>query len=482
MTGKREPEISVGIVSGSGLTFTLNGEFLSGDGGRKVSGRYTAVAGGDGLLLRNETETLRAGDEIIFTPSSFTDCSFTLHAVTIGVNFHWQRNEDQTFRGNLKFILRGGQVTAVNILPVEDYLVSVISSEMSATSSGELLRAHAVISRSWLLAQIDKTLRLCDTDEKYRTSFVTDAEITRWYDREDHRDFDVCADDHCQRYQGITRASTLVVEEAVSDTAGEVLMSGDFICDARYSKCCGGATELFENCWEPVNHPYLQKIIDAPGSAAPAAATHTTESPAAAAPGSAVPSAAAPSAAATSAAAPSETDLTDEANAIGWIDTTPPAFCNTTDRSILSQVLNNYDQETNDFYRWKVTYRQDELSVLVRERTGIDFGTVTTLEPLTRGTSGRITRLRITGDKKSIVIGKELEIRKALSKSHLYSSAFYVEKIDNQGETLFVLHGAGWGHGVGLCQIGAAVMGASGYTYRQILFHYFVGAEIKKLY
>ncbi len=447
MTGKSEPEISVGIVSGSGLTFTLNGEFFAGDGGKKFYGRYTAVVAGDSLLLNNEDETVKAGEEITFVPSSFAGCSFTLHAVTIGVNFHWQRNEDQTFRGNLKFIVRGGLVTAVNILPVEDYLVSVISSEMSATSSGELLRAHAVISRSWLLAQIDKTLRLCDTDEKYRTSFVTDAEITRWYDREDHRDFDVCADDHCQRYQGITRASTVAVEEAVRNTSGEVLMSGDFICDARYSKCCGGATELFGNCWEPVNHPYLQKIIDAPGAAAPA-----------------------------------DIDLTDEANAAGWINSTPQAFCNTTDRKILSQVLNNYDQETNDFFRWKVTYRQDELSALIRERTGIDFGTVTSLEPLTRGTSGRITRLRITGDKKSIVIGKELEIRKALSKSHLYSSAFYVEKAEDQGAPLFVLHGAGWGHGVGLCQIGAAVMGASGYTYRQILFHYFVGAEIKKLY
>jgi len=447
MTGKREPEISVGIVSGSGLTFTLNGEFLSGDGGRKVSGRYTAVAGGDGLLLRNETETLRAGDEIIFTPSSFTDCSFTLHAVTIGVNFHWQRNEDQTFRGILKFILRGGQVTAVNVLPVEEYLVSVISSEMSATSSGELLRAHAVISRSWLLAQMDKTLRLSDAGEKYRTSFVTDTEITRWYDREDHRDYDVCADDHCQRYQGITRASTKAVEEAVRETEGEVLMYGEFICDARYSKCCGGAAELFENVWEPVNHPYLRKVIDAAGASGTA-----------------------------------DTDLTDEKNAVEWICGQPEAFCNTSDRQILSQVLNNYDQETNDFYRWKVTYNQSELSDLVRERTGIDFGRITSLEPLTRGTSGRLIRLRITGEKKSIVIGKELEIRKALSKSHLYSSAFYVEKIEDQGETLFVLHGAGWGHGVGLCQIGAAVMGATGYTYRQILFHYFVDAEIKKLY
>ncbi len=447
MTGQIEPEISVGIVSGSGLTFTLNGDFISADSGKTISGRYTAIAGSEGLLLRNETETFRTGNEVTFMPASFASCSFTLHAVTIGVNFHWQRNEDQTFRGNLKFILRGGQVTAINILPVEEYLVSVISSEMSATSSAELLRAHAVISRSWLLAQIDKTLRLSDAGEKYRTSFATGDEITRWYDREDHKDFDVCADDHCQRYQGITRASTKAVEDAVRGTGGEVLMYNDFICDARYSKCCGGATELFENTWEPVHHPYLAKVVDAGNTA------HTPDA-----------------------------DLTDEAGAVEWIKGSPEAFCNTSDRNILSQVLNNYDQETNDFYRWKVIYRQDELSALVRERTGIDFGTVTEIEPLTRGTSGRITRLRITGDLKSMVIGKELEIRKALSKSHLYSSAFFVEKTEDQGVTQFVLHGAGWGHGVGLCQIGAAVMGAIGYTYRQILFHYFTGSEIKKLY
>lgn len=447
MTGKKEPEISVGIVSGSGLTFTLNGGFIAAGTGRRLSGICTSMADSDGIIINNEAGTFRAGEEITFIPSSFESCSFTLHAVTIGVDFHWQRNEDQTFRGSLKFMLRGERLTAVNILPAEEYLVSVISSEMSATSSGELLRAHAVISRSWLLAQIDKTLRLGDTGEKYRTSFVTDSEITRWYDREDHRDFDVCADDHCQRYQGITRASTIEVETAVRQTAGEVLMHGDFICDARYSKCCGGATEIFENVWEPVKHSYLRKVIDAP-----------------------------------SAARTPEEDLTDERNAVEWISGNPQAFCNTSDRNILSQVLNNYDQETNDFYRWKVTYRQDELSDLVRERTGIDFGRITSLEPLTRGTSGRLVRLRITGDKKSMIIGKELEIRKALSRSHLYSSAFCVEKQGEGDELAFVLHGAGWGHGVGLCQIGAAVMGAAGYSYRQILSHYFVDAEILKLY
>ncbi len=447
MTEKRTPEISAGILSGSGLTFTLNGEYTAGEAGRMLSGRFTALIREGKLILKSEKETVEAGSEVNLTPKDYGKCSFTLHAVTIGVDFHWQRNEDQTFRGTLRFITRGGQVTAVNLLPVEDYLISVISSEMSATSSGGLLRAHAVISRSWLLAQIDKTLHLSTTAEKYRTSFVTDAEITRWYDREDHKEFDVCADDHCQRYQGITRASTKEVEQAVRDTIGEVLMSGDAICDARYSKCCGGITEQFENVWEPVSHPYLQKLND--GRQSPEGFA---------------------------------TDLTIEENAVRWIMGNPDAFCNTADGSILSQVLNNYDQETNDFFRWRVEYSQGELSALVRERTGIDFGLITALEPLSRGTSGRIIRLRITGENKTMIIGKELEIRKALSKSHLYSSAFVVETVAGEGEMTFILHGAGWGHGVGLCQIGAAVMGASGFGYREILGHYFVNAVITKMY
>ncbi len=447
MISKREPEISVGIVTGSGLSFTLNGLFRGCDGTRELTGLYTVIAGSDGMLLTGEDVTVRAGEEMTLIPADPERCSFTLHAVTIGVDFHWQRDEDQTFLGDLKLILRGGRVTAVNILPVEKYLVSVISSEMSATSSAELLKAHAVISRSWLLAQIDKTLRLSETGEKYRTSFITPGEITRWYDREDHKDFDVCADDHCQRYQGITRATSPIVEEAVRETGGEVLMSGEFICDARYSKCCGGITELFENVWEPVHHPYLTRVVDAPAGSE----GHYP-------------------------------DLTIAENAAGWITGSPEAFCNTTDKDILSQVLNYYDQETADFFRWSVSYRQDELSSLVRERTGIDFGTITDLEPLDRGASGRITRLRITGDRKSMVIGKELEIRKALSASHLYSSAFIVEKHESHEGVTFVLRGAGWGHGVGLCQIGAAVMGATGHDYRQILSHYFSGSELRKMY
>lgn len=447
MTDIKAPEISVGIVTGSGLTVTLNGAFTTSEGKETLTGSMTVLAESEKMLLTGEGGSIEAGKEITLKPADSEKCSFTLHAVTIGVDFHWQRDEDQTFTGMLRLILRGGKVTAVNILPVEDYLASVISSEMSATSSGQLLRAHAVISRSWLLAQIDKTLRLSNSGEKYRTSFTTETEITRWYDREDHKDFDVCADDHCQRYQGITRASTPVVEQAVTETCGEVLMSGDFICDARYSKCCGGITELFENVWEPVSYPYLQGVTD---NSMQRQGTVT--------------------------------DLTIEENAVKWISGSPDAFCNTTDKNILSQVLNNYDQETNDFYRWKVVYTQDELSALIMEKTGIDFGLITALEPLARGTSARIIRLQITGEKRTMVIGKELEIRKALSKSHLYSSAFFVEKQSGTEGVTFVLHGAGWGHGVGFCQIGAAVMGASGYNYREILSHYFINSVIKKLY
>jgi SpoIID/LytB domain protein len=317
---------------------------------------------------------------------------------------------------------------------------------MSATSSPELLKAHAVISRSWLLAQTEKSERLGEIRTEYRTSFVTDREITRWYDREDHHNFDVCADDHCQRYQGISRASTPAVEKAINDTTGEVLMYSDAICDARYSKCCGGVTEIFENVWEPVNHPYLQRLAD-------------TQTPSVLPP-----------------------DLTHEVNAVNWIAGNPDSFCNTNDKKTLTQVLNSYDQETNDFFRWKVEYTQHELSLLVRQRTGIDFGIITDLVPLSRGTSGRIVRLKIRGSKRTLIVGKELEIRKALSATHLYSSAFFVEKRSHGESVSFVLHGAGWGHGVGLCQIGAAVMGAQGYTYREILMHYFKNATLEIKY
>lgn len=448
MTGKGQvPEIQVGIFSAKEIEFTLDGVFVDKASGRKLSGKWNATVKDQRIVISDGVQEFTADSPLDMIPSDPAGSSLILHGVTIGINFHWQRKEDQVFRGSLRILLKNNEITAINIVSVEDYLISVISSEMKATSSEELLKAHAVTSRSWLLAQLAKTVSLRTGGKKYNSFTRSDDEIIKWYDREDHDDFDVCADDHCQRYQGITRASSPVVVKAVNETFGEVLMYDGSVCDARYYKCCGGITELFENTWEPVVHPYLQGIIDSP------------EMPEG-----------------------FGTDLTIEKNAREWILGNPGAFCNTSDKKVLSQVLNDYDQETNDFFRWKVVYSQDELSRLVRERTGIDFGTIGALIPVRRGTSGRITRLRIEGSKRSLTIGKELEIRKSLSKSHLYSSCFVVDREDDGNEISFVLRGAGWGHGVGLCQIGAAMMGEKGYSYRDMLSHYFRDAAFEKLY
>jgi len=444
---KQAPEIQVGIFSGEEISFTLNTPFKTGNKFDSIDGRWKAKCSSNKLILQKDAIKLESEQVILLTPVNSANASFTLHDVTIGLDFHWQRKEDQVFKGNLRLYIEGNKVYAVNVLSIEDYLTSVISSEMSATSSSELLKAHAVISRSWLLAQIEKSRSLNNIEAKYNTNTRTDSEIIQWYDREDHKNFDVCADDHCQRYQGITRSSTPVVEQVIEETFGEVLAYKDAICDTRYYKCCGGITELFENVWEPVNHPYLQKVIDNPA--------HPEGY---------------------------NLEIDKEEMAKKWILGNPESFCNTSDKMVLSQVLNDYDQETKDFYRWNVSYTQEELSDLVKTRTGIDFGTVTDLIPLERGASGRIIRLKIVGTKKTMVIGKELEIRKALSKSHLYSSCFIVEKISENKVTKFILYGAGWGHGVGLCQIGAAVMGSKGYSYREILMHYFRGAVLEKRY
>jgi SpoIID/LytB domain protein len=441
------PEIQVGICSGKEISFTLNTAFKESSGSVFDKGKYIAGTDGDKVLLKNKNRSFESDPGLILYPLDGKESSFIIHAVTIGVDFHWQRREDQVFKGKIMFIIANGTITAVNVISIEDYLTSVISSEMKATSSMELLKAHAVVSRSWLLAQIAKSRNLKEGSTNYNSNFISDDEVVRWYDREDHKDFDVCADDHCQRYQGITRASTREVVNAIGQTSGEVLISEGSVCDTRYYKCCGGVTELFENVWEPVNHAYLQKVVDNPK----------------------VP-------------AGFSLDLVKEEHAEKWILGNPEAFCNTGDKKILSQVLNDYDQETNDFFRWKVKYNQKELSSLIRLRTGIDFGTVTDLVPVERGTSGRIKRLKITGTLKSLIIGKELEIRKSLSPSHLYSSCFVVEKLTENGEICFILHGAGWGHGVGLCQIGAAVMGSKGYSYREILLHYFKDSRIEKIY
>lgn len=412
------PLVSVGIVGAESITFTLNG--YGEDGSSRTATIHNGLIQYDG----------KAHTRLCFKPQS-PDDSFSLMDVVIGVNFHWQRLETQTFRGSLRLLADGGKVWAINDLPVEDYLESVISSEMSAQSSLPLLMAHAVISRSWLMSQIDGNTAP-NTQASHGDAFI------RWYDHTDHTLFDVCADDHCQRYQGITKETSPNVAEAIRRTRGELLTYGDEICDARFSKCCGGAMEEFQYCWDDTPKPYLKGIGDTPEETIP--------------------------------------DLTVEENARQWILSSPKSFCNTTDKRILSQVLNDYDQETTDFYRWRVSYTQEELSKLVEKKLGAGLGTITDMRPLKRGTSGRICELRITGTKKTIVVGKELEIRRALSESHLYSSAFVVEK---QGDT-FTLIGAGWGHGVGLCQIGAAVMGDKGYAYDEILRHYYPGAEIEK--
>jgi stage II sporulation protein D len=444
---KEVPEIEVGIISSREITFSTKWKYNNSSGVIIPAGRWVAKRSGVKILINNGSLQFELDSGVVLLPVSSENRSFTVHSVTIGINFHWQRQEDQVFVGKLKLYSEGENITLVNILSLEDYLESVISSEMKATASPDLLKAHAVISRSWLIAQIEKRKSPDTIMKKYNPSTITENEIVRWYDREDHTDFDVCADDHCQRYQGITRATEPAIKKVISETYGEVMAYEGAICDTRYSKCCGGASELFENAWEPVHHHYLQRVEDC---AFPVFADYP--------------------------------DLTIEDNARNWILGNPEAFCNTHDKSILSQVLNDYDQETNDFFRWKVSYSEDELSDLVKERTGIDFGKIMNLIPVERGVSGRIIRLRIEGAKKTMMIGKELEIRKALSKSHLYSSCFIVEKIVVDEKINFIIHGAGWGHGVGLCQIGAAVMGAEGYTYREILSHYFRGAELVKLY
>lgn len=444
----QEPVITVGILSGKEIGFSFPKEFISSDG-IAICGIQQAVYR-KGKICWQEKEY----DELSFTPQQDTSSFFELQDVTIGINFHWERKEVQRFKGELKIIVEDDRLTAINIIPIEDYLTNVISSEMSATASLELLKAHAVISRSWLLNKLKvangklKVIMHPDNTANFELSTLP-SQLIKWYDHEAHKNFDVCADDHCQRYQGITRASTPQAIEAVFATRGEVLMYEGEICDARFSKCCGGAFEEFQNCWENVKHPYLIGQRDSKTE---------TRLP----------------------------DLTKEAEADKWIRTSPAAFCNTHNKQVLSQVLNNYDQETTDFYRWRVCYSQQELSELIHKRSGIEFGKIIDLIPVERGTSGRLVRLKIVGTLRTLIIGKELEIRRTLSSSHLYSSAFVVDKEYKEDEkeipSRFILTGSGWGHGVGLCQIGAAVMGEQGYKYKEILSHYYPGSAIEQQY
>jgi SpoIID/LytB domain protein len=427
------------------ISFELTGNYTLNN--QLAGGYFQATMDGDKINMKSKDGPLISGNEFLFEAGS-AGVSFLLEEVTIGIDFHWEQNENQRFRGDLKLVIENGKVRAINVVPLEEYLRSVISSEMSAASSPELLKAHAVISRSWLLAQIAKSKKLKTGGQTYQTVQQTRDELIRWYDREDHALFDVCADDHCQRYQGITKIINEKASQAIDATFGEVLFYEGEICDARFSKCCGGVSENFENVWEPVRFSYLTKVVDSEFA-------DTTC-----------------------------VDLRLEEEAEQWIRTSPPAFCNTTDTQVLTQVLPDFDQATADFYRWKASYAQEELSTLLLKKTGTDFGQIIRLEAVERGHSSRIVKLKITGTKRTMIIGKELEIRRALSESHLYSSAFVVDHLDEKDgiPQKFKLTGAGWGHGVGLCQIGAAMMGEKGYGYEDILMHYFKGAGLKKLY
>jgi SpoIID/LytB domain protein len=502
LKGWKEPLLEVGIVSAPELSFGFAVPYRmtdSAEDGKSYEGTYSVKLESNQIRFEDKRY-----DTLEFEPVSSEGARFELPMVKIGIGFHWERVEKQAFEGGLKFLLEGENITAVNRIPLESYLTSVISSEMSAKASAELLKAHAVISRSWLLAQI----RQKGKNAGQITGFVeTETERIRWYDREDHTLYDVCADDHCQRYQGITKAGTPQVRDAIRTTRGQVLTYGGEICDARFSKCCGGVMETFENCWENEPKPYLQGLADANAelwNSSGQKATKPTDigmhtdpiqeemhadliqeeknrmqtEPIQGEQNMMLASQTQEEQNRTGNQHLRVPDLRNEQTASDWILDTPPAFCHTTDKRILEQVLNNYDQETTDFFRWEKAYTTEEISRLAKERSGIDFGEIQELIPVERGVSGRIVRLKIVGSKRTVVLGKELEIRRIFSTSHLYSSAFVVEKTAEG----FVLHGAGWGHGVGLCQIGAAVMGEQGYDYASILEHYYPNTELTNLY
>ncbi|MCU0453107.1 MAG: SpoIID/LytB domain-containing protein [Bacteroidetes bacterium] len=439
----REPVIRVGIMERISRVQGLFKKPYAGPNGAPELGEFVAEAVARGVrVLRPDGTLIAEGPDLTMTASE--GASFVLRNVTIGINFHWERKEDQEFAGSLRFIAhRDSSLTVINHIGVEAYLASVIASEMSATSPAALLRAHAITSRSWLVAMLEREQHE-QAPGAVRGS-VTPDEVVRWYDREDHADFDVCADDHCQRYQGVTKILSPEAMTAVRETRGQFLVHGGEVCDARFYKACGGMTEEFPNAWEDRDVPYLHSVSDARAQHSP---------------------------------------VRTEADAERWIFSSPDAFCNTNDGNVLRQVLPSFDQETTDFFRWKVTYSPSQLADLIRSRSGYDLGPILDLVPLHRGPSGRITRLKIVGEKRTITVGKELEIRKWLSKSHLYSSAFIVKRETGVGgrPSAFTLHGAGWGHGVGLCQIGAAVMATKGYSPEQIVLHYFRGAKVERLY
>jgi stage II sporulation protein D len=440
-----EPYITVGIIDGrTEVAVRLDGSF-DGDGFGPVSGRFS-VRATTGMITFID-EHLR---EIARSPwirlVAGKGSTFTLSGVTIGNQFHWERKEDQTFQGNLILKPRGdGTIVAINEILLEDYLKSVISSEMSAAAPVEFLKAHAILSRSWLLAALERGKKKSEAAPWTVTPIEKDGEVIRWYDREEHDLFDVCADDHCQRYQGVTKITSGQAGDAVDETRGTVLTYQGKVCDARYSKACGGLTEDFETAWDDERIPYLKSVSDAPVS---------------------------------------HGRVRTEEEAGSWILSAPEAYCNTRDDDLLQRLLPEFDRETTSFFRWTIEYSREELEEILREKSGLDFGTLQEILPLSRGPSGRIWRLKIVGSKRSMIVGKELEIRRWLSRSHLYSSAFVVTMTYTADRTVqgFTFHGAGWGHGVGLCQIGAAVMATQGFRAEEILKHYFPGVEIHKLY
>ena len=436
-------------MTATAVRFALEGAFVTDDRRPVKAGIYTVSP--ENGAVRLEGETAISAPTIALTPVDFDSCRFIVHNVKVGIDFHWQREQTEQFQGTLKLIPSGNGVTLINELPLESYLVSVISSEMSASCPPEFLRAHAIVSRSWLLAQLRRADPAASTLTRAAQGDGSDEEIIRWYSRDNHQNFDVCADDHCQRYQGISKALSETAFAAVRDTKGQALMYGDDVCDARYSKCCGGMTESYSAAWGDRDVPYLKPVFDGPGTIAP---------------GYRLP-------------------LSIDANAEDWITESPLAYCGMPTPELLANILPGLDQETRDFYRWRVDYSQDELCSILLSKLGVDFGRLRALVPIERGESGRIIRLRIAGEKRTLVIGKELEIRRALSRSHLYSSAFVIQVAGGEPSEYparFSLIGAGWGHGVGLCQIGAAVMADREYRHQEILSHYFSGTTIKTLY
>jgi SpoIID/LytB domain protein len=444
-TMKDQPRITVGIMDRQAeINGCLHGDF-SMEGFGPMSGRLSAKAMSGMIVLTDE-----AHSEIARLPSirliGMEGSTFELFQVTIGTRFHWERKENQTFLGNLILWPRqDGTIAAINEISLEDYLKSVISSEMNAAAPVEFLKVHAILSRSWLLAALERKKKTKDPSRSAQTIPQKEGEVIRWYDREDHDLFDVCADDHCQRYQGTQKIVSAQAEEAVRNTLGRVITHHNEICDARYSKACGGLTEDFDTAWEDRRVPYLTSISDAPVPHPP---------------------------------------IGTEEEAARWILSSPEAYCHAEDEGLLEKILPAFDRETKNFFRWTIEYSREELEEILKEKSGFDFGDLQEIVPLRRGPSGRVRRLKIVGSKKSLAVGKELEIRRWLSRSHLYSSAFLVKvKRDPRGKAeRFIFHGAGWGHGVGLCQIGAAVMATRGFSAEEIFKHYFRGAEIRKIY